>query len=67
MQSNALRNENAALREQMQEHCKHAAALQEQTAEQSRTIHLGNMQLEQLQSKVGAWPYLYWNLVTCFL
>lgn len=52
MQANALRDENDALRDQLQEQQAQAAALQDQTAEQSRTISIGNMQLKQLQSKV---------------
>ena len=52
MQSNALQAENAILRGQIQEHQAHAAALQDQSAEQSRTISLGSLQLKQLQSKV---------------
>lgn len=53
LQSNALQAENAILRHQTQEHQAHAAALQDQAAEQSRTISLGSLQLKQLQSKVG--------------
>ena len=52
MQSNALQAENATLRGQIQEHQAHAAALHDQSAEQSRTISLGSLQLKQLQSKV---------------
>lgn len=52
MQSNAVLAENATLRDQIQEHQAHAAALQDQSAEQSRTISLGSLQLKQLQSKV---------------
>lgn len=52
MQSNAVLAENGALRSQIQEHQAHAAALQDQSAEQSRTISLGSLQLKQLQSKV---------------
>lgn len=52
MQSNAVLAENAVLRGQIQEHQAHAAALQDQSAEQSRTISLGSLQLKQLQSKV---------------
>lgn len=52
MQSNAVLAENAALRSQIQEHQAHAAALQDQSAEQSRTISLGSLQLKQMQSKV---------------
>ena len=52
MQSNSLQAENATLRGQIEEHQAHAAALQDQSAEQSRTISLGSLQLKQLQSKV---------------
>ncbi|KAL3146789.1 hypothetical protein ABBQ38_014771 [Trebouxia sp. C0009 RCD-2024] len=53
-ESNALQAENAILRHQTQEHQAHAAALQDQAAEQSRTISLGSLQLKQLQSKIQA-------------
>lgn len=52
MQSNAVQVENASLRGQIQEHQAHAAALQDQAAEQSRTVSHGSLQLKQLQSKV---------------
>ncbi|KAL3134945.1 hypothetical protein ABBQ32_007905 [Trebouxia sp. C0010 RCD-2024] len=53
-ESNALQAESATLRGQIQEHQAHAAALQNQAAEQSRTISLGSLQLKQLQSKIQA-------------
>ena len=53
MQANALRDENAALRGLVQEQQAQAAALQDQAAEQSRIVSIGNMQLKQLQSKVS--------------
>ena len=52
MQSHAMHAENATLRSQIQEHQAHSAALQDQSAEQNRTIRLGSLQLKQLQSKV---------------
>lgn len=59
LQSHALQAENATLRGQIQEHQAHAAALQDQAAEQGRTISLGGLQLKQLQSKVGPFPVLW--------
>ena len=59
MQCNAMRDENAVLRKQLQEHQALAASLQDQSAEQSRIIHAGNQQLKQLQSKVDLRSRLY--------
>ena len=52
MQSDSLREENAALRRQCLEYESQAAALQNEAAEHVRTISAANAQVKLLQSKV---------------
>lgn len=53
LQSNMLREENAALRDQCAEYQSQGCALQDEAAEHMRTISAANAQLKLLQSKVG--------------
>ena len=52
LQSNMLREENAALRDQCAEYQSQGCALQNEAAEHMRTIGAANAQLKLLQSRV---------------
>ena len=52
LQSNMLREENAALRDQCAEYQSQGCAFQNEAAEHMRTIGVANAQLKMLQSRV---------------